>query len=133
MKYAVIDIGSNSVRLLISQNGETKLKTLQTTRLANAVENGFINFEKAKPTFDVISNFTIKAKEFGVDKIYAFATAAVRNAQNGKEFVETLDKQNNIKIEILSGEQESKIGLIGVLGKNDGGVIDIGGQVRKLL
>ena len=127
MKYGVIDVGSNSVRLMLSENGRTLYKLIETTRLASSLdENGFIDLKAAENTLLAFSSFAERAKEEGVDKLYAFATAAVRKAKNGGEFVKLIYERCGVPVEILSGEQEAEAGFKGALCGKDGGVIDIG-------
>ena len=133
MKYGVIDVGSNSVRLMLSENGRTIYKLIETTRLASSLdENGFIELKAAENTLLAFSSFAERAKEEGVDKLYAFATAAVRKAKNGGEFVKLIYERCGVPVEILSGEQEAEAGFKGALCGKDGGVIDIGGASTEI-
>lgn len=133
MKYGVIDIGSNSVRLMMNENGQTLYKDISTTRLAQAKdENGDINFIAAKPTIEAVSRYVKKARAENADKIYAFATAAVRLSDNGEEFCLRVKSEAGIDVEILSGESEARAGYVGALDKKDGGVIDIGGASTEI-
>lgn len=129
---AIIDIGSNSVRLLIT-NGVFFNKKLITTRLAeNKSENGELNKTSVYRTVEAISTFKAEAESAGATKIYAFATEAVRSAKNKCEFLELAYKTAGLNIEVLSGEVEAEIGLLGAnLGK-DGSIIDIGGASTEI-
>ncbi|MBO4251984.1 MAG: rod shape-determining protein [Clostridia bacterium] len=127
MKYGVIDIGSNSVRLLISENGITLKKSLNTTRLAEDKKDGFLSEKPSLRTLNAVLCFVDEAKAERVDKIYIFATAAVRNAVNGKSFALALEKACGIKVDIVPGETEAVLGYKGALKDKDGAVLDIGG------
>ena len=81
MKYAVMDIGSNSVRLMISGGG-VSYKLSEITRLALGMGGGSIREEQADKTVSALSRFLSRAKEERADKIYCFATSAVRTANN---------------------------------------------------
>ena len=79
MRYAVIDVGSNSVRLMISENGKTMSKEIKTTRLASRLNaQGELDIAAAENTVQAVVSFVKRAETLKVDKIYAFATAAVR-------------------------------------------------------
>ncbi len=96
--YAVIDIGSNSVRLMFSDGVNTLSKEIKITGLAEgALEEGrILTAEAAARTIDAVCFFVEKAGRAGACLIYAFATAAVRNAENGKEFVNTVKSRCGI-------------------------------------
>lgn len=126
MKFGIIDIGSNSVRLLI-KDGDLSEKFLKSTRLAENKKDGLIDKEASLRTIKAISEFANIAKEKKVDKIFAFATAAVRNSVNGKEFVISVENKCGIKVDVLSGDREAEIGVKGALSGKDGGIIDVGG------
>lgn len=132
MRYGVIDVGSNSVRLMLSENGITDYKLVKTTRLAGSVINGNIDFSMAKNTVDAFCDFVKKAKKDGADKVYAFATAAVRNAANGREFAKIIEKESGVELQILSGGEEAEIGYVGALDGKDGCVVDIGGASTEI-
>ena len=65
--------------------------------------------------------------------ICAFATAAVRAAENGKEFTERVKELCGLSVEVISGEEEAEIGILGALRGGDGGVIDIGGASTEIV
>ncbi len=132
MKYGVIDIGSNSVRLLISENGKTLCKQIRTTRLAEGKKDGLLCEQSSLRTLKAISEFVGISREICVDKLYAFATAAVRNAVNGKDFVAAVKNACGIDVDVLSGKTEARIGLFGALGGKDGAVLDIGGGSTEI-
>lgn len=128
MNYAVIDIGSNSVRLLISDGTTTKYKFSVITKLAKDMGKELVlQKENVEATFSAVSFFVNKAITEKADKIYAFATAAVRNAKNRNNFVDKFYNRFRFPLDVVDGEKEAILGLKGVLGDKEGGVIDIGG------
>lgn len=134
MKFAVIDIGSNSVRLMYSNGIDTDCKLVKTTRLAQGMGEGkILQKESIKRTVDALSFFVNKAKNEFADRIYIFATAAVRQAVNKDEFLKLAKETCGICIEVISGEEEAKLGYIGALGGDDGGVIDVGGASAEVI
>ena len=133
MKYAVIDIGSNSVRLLLWADGCSLSKTVLTTRLGEGISFSPRLLPQAiDRTVAAISELLKKAQDFGAVKIYAFATAAVRSAVNGQDFIHTVYENCGIIPEILSGEEEAEAGYLGALEGRDGGIIDVGGASSEI-
>ena len=133
MKYGVIDIGSNSVRLLLSDGSETFYKIAEITRLAKGMNgNGALVGKPADNTVTAVSFFAKKALADGAEKIFAFATSAVRTALNGQEFCDRIFGACGVRVEIASEETEAEIGYLGALGNSDGGIIDIGGGSTEI-
>ena len=133
-KIAVIDIGSNSVRLMTIADGNVLYKKLKTTRLGEGLAfSPRLKDEAINRSATAICDFVNDAKKDGADEIYAYATAAVRSAQNGKDFVEKVYSACGVKVEIISGEEEARIGILGAIGENDGAIIDVGGASTELI
>ncbi len=134
MKYGVIDIGSNSVRLMISENGQTIKKYVKTTRLAENMEaDNNLQDIPMERTACAVSFFVNMANEQGVDKVYIFATAAVRQAKNKQVFLSKVKDMTEITVDVIEGEIEAKLGAIGALNGGDGGIIDVGGASSEVL
>lgn len=128
MKTGIIDIGSNSVRLALSADGKTLYKRVKTTRLGEGLSlTGKITSAAIERTAQAVADFKTEAERDGAEKVYAFATAAVRSAVNGGDFVEYAKNRYGIEVDVISGETEAQIGLLGALGAADGGIIDLGG------
>lgn len=133
MKIAVIDIGSNSVRLMLWADGKTLYKKLCTTRLGEGLERAPLLSEAAcERTAQAVAQFSVRAIDDGAEKVYAFATAAVRSSKNPALFTDMVRKLCGIEVEVLSGEREAEIGLSGALGGGDGGIIDVGGASTEV-
>ncbi len=134
MKYGTIDIGSNSVRLMISDGIKSIKKFVKTTRLASGLnENMVIDKTALDTTCSAVFEFIKIAKSENVEDIFIFGTATLRRATNGVELVEAIENKTGIKTDIISGETEAKIGYMGSLGEKDGGVIDIGGASTEIV
>ena len=133
-KFAVIDIGSNSVRLMFVADGKVLYKGLNTTRLGEGIaEKPILRAAAIERSARAVELFYNKAKEEGAEEICAFATAAVRSAENGAEFTDRVKELCGLSIEVISGEEEAEIGILGALGGADGGVIDIGGASTEIV
>ncbi|AOY75517.1 Ppx/GppA phosphatase family protein [Clostridium formicaceticum] len=142
-KYAAIDIGTNSMRLLLAGIEENSIihrtKEINTTRIGQAVDQGgFITEEGMERNLQAFQDFVKKAKEYGVEKIFAIATSAVRDAKNGGDFVQAAFDETGILIEVLTGKQEAEMGYRGVLMGLENSdvetlVIDIGGGSTEFI
>lgn len=133
MKIAAIDIGSNSVRLMIWADGKTLYKKLKTTRLGEGLNfSPRLSEAACRRTAQAVAEFVSEAEEQGADKVYAFATAAVRSAENPELFTEKVKNLCGIEVDVISGEREAQIGLSGALGNADGGIIDVGGASTEV-
>ncbi len=133
-KYAVIDIGSNSVRLMLLADGKVLYKALNTTRLGEGIADKPILKEEAiQRTAFAVEQFYKQAVLENAQKIYAFATAAVRTAENGQTFTNRVKSLCGLDVEVVSGETEAELGITGALGNNDGGIIDIGGASTEIV
>ena len=143
MRVAAIDIGTNSIRLLKAEieNGQLRSgpKALNMTRIGEGVnETGVLSEAGMQRSVDALVGFEAEAKAWGAQKIFALATSAVRDAGNRDEFLNRVKKACGLEIEVISGEQEAKIGFLGVLaGVEDveGSilVIDVGGGSTELI
>lgn len=127
LPVAVIDIGSNSVRLMtVTERGKTK--KLSTTRLGEGLyRSGSIGKEALARTVSAVVDFYNEAKRGGIPTVYAFATAAVRNAANGRDFVAAVKEKIPLDVEVVGGEDEAGLAFLGALYGKVGGVIDVGG------
>lgn len=133
MKISAIDIGSNSVRLAMIADGKTLYKRLETTRLGEGVSaTGKLSPAAIERTAQAVAAFYSAAKKDGAERVYAFATAAVRSSENRSEFLNRVKQLCGIDVEVLSGETEAKCGILGALKGKDGGIIDVGGASTEV-
>lgn len=133
MKISAIDIGSNSVRLAMFADGKTLYKRLETTRLGEGVNaSGKLSFAAIERTAQAVAAFCAMAKQDGAEKVYAFATAAVRSSENRGDFLSRVKKLCGLEVEVLSGETEAKCGILGAIRGGDGGIIDVGGASTEV-
>ena len=117
-KYAAIDIGSNAVRILVTNVVSYKKKTVflknalvrVPIRLGqDAFTSGKISDKNIKRMIKSMKAFKLLMEVHGVKDYLAFATSALRDAENGPYLVEKVLKKSGIKIEIIDGKKEAKI------------------------
>lgn len=133
-KIAVIDIGSNSVRLMMMADGKVLYKTLDTTRLGEGLaSSSLLKREAVERTAAAVAAFYARANAEGAASVYAFATAAVRSAENGSEFVARVRELCPLDVEVISGMEEAELGILGALGGRDGGLVDAGGASTEIV
>lgn len=118
-KYAAIDIGSNAMRLLITNIIEQPGKETQFNKSAlirvpirlgqDAFTVGEITEENIDRMIDAMKAFKLLMKVYKVERYMACATSAMREAYNGKEVAEIIKKKADVKIEIIDGKKEAAI------------------------
>lgn len=118
-KYAAIDIGSNAMRLLITNIVEQKDKETQFNKSAlvrvpirlgqDAFTVGEISEENIDRMIDAMKAFKLLMKVHQVEKYIGCATSAMREAYNGQEVVNIIQEKADIKIEIIDGKKEAAI------------------------
>ena len=118
-KYGAIDIGSNAIRLLISNvivsdEKEPKFKKSSLVRVpirlgADAFTSGIISEQNVRRMIDAIEAFKLLMNVHGVKTYKACATSAMREAKNGSEIVEKIKVQTGVKIDIIGGKEEAAI------------------------
>ena len=139
---AGIDIGSNSIRLIIAEVENNKIKNIiyqekATTRLAtNINKTGILAEEPFKKSIDVLAGFRKALDKYNVTKIKTVATTAVREARNGEEFIKAAENAG-IEISIISGKEEGMLEYLGVCSGFDAGshplILDVGGGSSEII
>ena len=119
MILAAIDIGSNAVRLLITEVTTYKDGTVDYTKLNllriplrlgfDVFENGFISAEKVTMMIDTMKTYQLLMKIYKVQAVKACATSAMRDATNGPDIVKSIKQQTGIDIRIISGGEEANV------------------------
>ena len=141
-RIAIIDIGSNSARLVIShiyKNGAYNMvyNQKEALRLSQKVDGQNLLTEEAfTSTLDTMRSFAHMCKIYQADKTIAVATAAIRNASNGPELVAKVAEQTGIQLHIISGKTEAYISYLGVINTLDvknGIIFDLGGGSTELI
>lgn len=138
VRVAVVDIGTNSTRLLIAEvegSGE-RLRELvrrsKVTRLGAGVDaTGELSLESERRVYDTLADYRREIDANDCERNMAVLTSAVRDAANGRQFAERIRSRYGLDAHVLSGEQEAQLTFLGAMADRDEGgttvVIDIGG------
>jgi len=133
---ASIDVGSNTIRLLIGrvEGGKVIRQRCEMviTRLAAGIsETGLLKAENIEKSLNVLKEFSRYISENNVRHIKAVGTSALREARNSGEFIQRVLAETGINIEVISGEEEAELTARGVLSDiqktSSSLIIDIGG------
>ncbi|WP_138269649.1 phosphatase [Anaerofustis stercorihominis] len=140
MKYAILDIGANSIRLCVYEGTKNNFKTLFTKKvmagLAYYVKNDEMSNQGIIEASNVINEFKELVNNFNIENFHIFATASFRNITNTEFVVMEIEKLTGETIEVISGEDEALYGFTGAKLKvkaKSGIVIDIGGGSTEIV
>jgi exopolyphosphatase/guanosine-5'-triphosphate,3'-diphosphate pyrophosphatase len=138
---AVIDVGSNSGRILVVRLNELgHLDVLETEgtplRLVHELSiSTTLGEPVVQRTVEALRGFQAIARGVGASKIIVVATAAVREASNGEAFVQRLRSETGLDVQIIAGDLEARYGFLGAVygvPADDGVLVDIGGGSVQL-
>jgi exopolyphosphatase / guanosine-5'-triphosphate,3'-diphosphate pyrophosphatase len=138
--HAAVDVGSNSVRLLVlAADGSRITREMTVTRLAAGVDRtGHLDDQALARTLDTIAAYRDIWRGHGVaDRIRIAATSAVRDAEDRERFFAGVREVTGTDAEVLSGSQEASLAFAGAIGAVEvvrpAAVIDIGGGSTELI
>jgi exopolyphosphatase / guanosine-5'-triphosphate,3'-diphosphate pyrophosphatase len=141
-RVAVIDVGTNSTRLLIADVGGDRVAKIErhsrVTRLGRGVDlSGQLSSEAIEATCEAIEDYVSLCREAGAETVDAIATSAVRDASNGSAFVAELRERFALSARVLDGEEEARLTYLGATSEHRPAeptlVIDIGGGSTELI
>jgi exopolyphosphatase/guanosine-5'-triphosphate,3'-diphosphate pyrophosphatase len=143
VKIAALDVGTNSIHLLIARvaaDGQVEPldRAKEMVRLGDSAFKGVISPDAFARATDCIRKFRAQAERGGVDAIIAVATSAVREAENGGDFVRVVRDETGIELTVIRGEQEARLIYLGAraainLAGRKALIIDIGGGSVELI
>lgn len=143
MKIAIIDLGTNTFNLLVVRWENGASHKLHSSKIAVRLgEGGFAEKKIKADAFNrgilAFGDLLTSAQMLGVEQVYAFATSAVRSAENGKDFVKAIHNQYKIKVDIINGDREAELiykGVLasGVLTNKPVLIMDIGGGSTEFI
>ncbi|HHP50425.1 MAG TPA: Ppx/GppA family phosphatase [Moorella mulderi] len=117
--YAAIDVGSNSVRLLVGEVEEGKVKplffTLRMTRLLGGAKGGNLEKGAIERTVEAVEELVSLARNYQPEDIICVGTSAVREAPNADLLFSSLEKSLGLRLKVIGGETEARLNYLGVL------------------
>jgi len=140
--YAALDIGSNTIRMLLARVDDGKFERLldlsEFARLGKDVDRTQeLSAERMGAAIEAIRSEVDEARARGAKKVFAVATSAVRDARNGEDFTKRVREETGIDVEIVSGEREAELTYRGAVSGIDvrGGAIiaDLGGGSTEII
>jgi exopolyphosphatase/guanosine-5'-triphosphate,3'-diphosphate pyrophosphatase len=143
VRYACVDIGSNTTRLLIAEVDDAQWREVMTQRTFTRIgkgrgKDGRLDPERVAETVEVATTQVRLARELGAEDIAIVATEAVRAAPNSDEVAEPIERETGIAVRLLSGSAEARLSFVGAtkrLGTVVEGpiaVIDVGGGSTEI-
>jgi len=145
MRVAVVDIGTNSTRLLVAEvQGEQVIEELErrseVTRLGAGVDSsGCLQQESMDRVYAVLGDYRRAIERHDAERAVAVLTSAVRDAANGQEFARMVSERFGLEPHVLAGEQEARLTFLGATSERDPAdgtptlVIDVGGGSTELV
>jgi exopolyphosphatase/guanosine-5'-triphosphate,3'-diphosphate pyrophosphatase len=142
VRVAVIDIGTNSTRLLISDvegaTAEQVERRTTVTNMGRGVDHtNLICADAVEDVCRVIADYMARYEEMGAERVMAIATSAVREAANGEAFIAELRERFALDTRLLTGEEEAHLTYLGATAHRAEGeptlVFDIGGGSTELI
>ncbi len=139
MHRAVVDIGTNSTRLLLADVQDGRIadvleRRTEITRLGAGVDaDGRLSDEAMQRVFSVLDDYGKLIERHGADRAVAVLTSAVRDAANGREFAQAVHERWGLEPHVLTGDEEARLTYLGATSERDPSdrtptlVIDIGG------
>jgi exopolyphosphatase/guanosine-5'-triphosphate,3'-diphosphate pyrophosphatase len=142
-RLAVVDLGSNSFRLVVftARDGWWKRtdEIYEAVRIGEGLaatgELGEAGMARAQATMEVFAHFCA-ASGLGPDEIDAVATSAIRDATNAREFLDSAEAASGLRVRVLSKEEEARYGYLAAVNSttlSDGVMLDIGGGSMQLV
>lgn len=135
MKCAIVDLGSNTIRLSLYntlENGgfETLFSKKYMAGLAGYVSHGIMSNDGINQACAVLTDFKVLLQQLGVNDMHVFATASLRNIKNTEKALETIKRRTGLSVDVIAGSEEGILGYYGALYTTDlknGIMFDIGG------
>jgi len=142
-RVASIDIGTNTILLLIAEIEGRRIKPLlereTIVRLREGVQKDSVLYQDSmKRGFQTLAQYLEHCQTMGVQKIFAVGTSALREARNSEVFIRMVKERLGLSIEIISGEEEAQLSFLAVVRdleelKDSLMVVDVGGGSTEFI
>jgi exopolyphosphatase/guanosine-5'-triphosphate,3'-diphosphate pyrophosphatase len=143
-RVAVVDVGSNSVRLLVSELVDERPVFVHTDKVMARIgrslgRDGRIEESKIDEVARIVASFVAEARGLGAGNVRAIATSATREAVNGDELVERVLAESGVTLEVIDEDEEARLAFVGALASLDEpaagevGVVDVGGGSTEIV
>ncbi len=140
MKYAVVDLGSNTIRLSLYHIHQDKTFELLFSQkkmagLVNYIDKKILSDEGVQQACSVLKEFQWLLRQFGMETMHVFATASLRNIANTQQVIQAILEQTGIHVDVISGDDEAELGYYGARANypfQSGLMFDIGGGSTEL-
>jgi exopolyphosphatase / guanosine-5'-triphosphate,3'-diphosphate pyrophosphatase len=139
MLVGVIDVGSNTVRLVVTRKDETVLQRRALVRLGEGIERtGSISELKLAETAHAVADFARLARKEGAERVEVLVTSPGRQAANGEDLLERLTVAARVPVRLLSAAEEGRLAFLGAVEKADApldrivAVCDVGGGSAQI-
>ena len=144
MNVAVVDIGSNSTRLLITDRDGERITELvrrtEVTRLGAGVDaDGRLRDDAMERVFTTLTGYQSQIEDHRCERAVAVLTSAVRDSTNGREFADEVQRRFSLEPHVLSGDDEARLTFLGATSERNPAdrtptlVLDIGGGSTELV
>lgn len=141
-RVAVIDIGTNSTRLLVADVAGGQVSEIerhsQVTGLGRGVDHsGQLSAEGIEAVCIAVAGYVESVERLGVEAVEVLATSAVRDAENGSAFVAELRERFGLSPQVIDGDEEARLTYLGCVSERTGGenllVVDVGGGSTEMI
>ncbi len=144
MNVALIDFGSNTMRLIIyhvDDEGPRHFRQVVNKKTMASLtgyldRKGNLSADGIIKAIDIIKSYQRKIENFGEMETYIFATAILRKARNSKKVIKRIKEETGLEVDLLSGTQEAHYGFVGAMNSirvDDGVQFDIGGGSTEIV
>jgi exopolyphosphatase/guanosine-5'-triphosphate,3'-diphosphate pyrophosphatase len=142
MRVGIVDVGANSVRLLVAERDGERLDPVEEARAqlslgADVEAHGRITPARRREACDVVRRYVARARKLGVDELDVFLASPGRQAENGAALAKALSSAARVAVRILTSEEEGAFGFLGATAGRELAapvlVCDVGGGSTQLV
>lgn len=139
-KCAIVDIGSNTIRMNIYEVADGVINELLSKKkmlgMSNYVEDDKLTEKGIKKCIKVLADYKDTLEKMHIDDVYPFGTAGIRNIKNSEEVLQRIKDGTSLKVDLISGENEADCvyrGVSSIYDATNCGIVDIGGGSTEII